>query len=53
MTLVLCDTYSDLRRRGLDYRSRSRLTLDKLPDDRVWHRFMVLSDAINNPTPKD
>jgi hypothetical protein len=42
---VLCDRHDDLAARGLSYEVRSRLDLDELPEDRVWRRFLALSDA--------
>jgi hypothetical protein len=45
---VLCARYDDLIDHGLNYRSRVRLTLDELPTDRVWHRFLALSDAVDS-----
>ena len=46
---VLCDNYAELRGRGLDYRAFNRLSLEKLPDDRVWQRFLALCDVIADP----
>lgn len=45
---VLYQRHDELVRQGLDYRARTRLTLDELPDDRVWHRFLALSDAVDS-----
>ncbi|MFB4310612.1 hypothetical protein [Actinomadura sp. GTD37] len=41
---VLCGRHQDLAADGLSYNSVSRLRLDELPKDRVWRRFIVLSD---------
>lgn len=46
---VLCAQYKDLVGQGLVYEARTRLALDRLPEDRVWGRFMVLSDAVTLP----
>lgn len=42
---VLCGSHQDLAADGLSYNSVSRLRLDELPKDRVWRRFIVLSDV--------
>jgi hypothetical protein len=43
---VLCAAYGSLRRQGIHYSSRTRLMLDELHADRVWHRFLALRDAV-------
>jgi hypothetical protein len=45
---VLCGKHADFVADGLSYDSVSRLRLDELPKDRVWRRFMVLSDDAND-----
>lgn len=44
---VLCAPHDNLVKQGMEYQARTRLTLDELPADRVWHRFMALSDAVD------
>jgi len=46
---VLCAPHDKLIAQGLNYVSRSRLKLDQLPSDRVWHRYERLSDALYRP----
>ncbi len=49
--LVLSAEYEGLLKQGLKYESKTRLKLDQLPSDRVWHRFIALSDAIDSIEP--
>jgi hypothetical protein len=44
---VLYDRHDRLLGQGLDYRSKTRLALDDLAKDRVWHRYEALEDAIS------
>jgi hypothetical protein len=45
---VLSAEYTTLAEQGMDYSARTRLTIDELPHDRVWHRFTVLDDSIDD-----
>jgi hypothetical protein len=44
---VLSAEHTKLVERGMKYIARTRLSLDEIPLDRVWHRFNVLDDAMD------
>lgn len=44
---TLCETYEDLVRQGLVYNATFRRKLDELEQDRVWPRFLLLRDAVD------
>jgi len=44
---TLCDTYGDLAKQGLHYVAAFRRRLDELRQDRVWPRFLLLNDAVD------
>ncbi|MHA6757033.1 transglutaminase-like domain-containing protein [Streptacidiphilus sp. PAMC 29251] len=43
---IICAPYSTLKEQGISYEPQARLTVDELPDDRVWRRFTYLDDSM-------
>jgi hypothetical protein len=49
---VLCERHDHLVSSGVQYKARSRLSVDELETDRVWRRFQALQTAVDSAQKK-
>jgi hypothetical protein len=50
---VVCGSHDELLAGGMNYEAHSRLGLEDVERDRVWHRFVLLDDAIGGAVPSE